>query len=162
MAQPPATAKRVKTAETDWPLRPHQQEQRQNRVNVFVSFVSSSNTGTNPNVGICSTTVSIPFDVRAIEIDAVSSSDGVAVVPIIIGIQELAGYFGKQLHALTPNVGASLGSSHHEFARPVPMQGQRLTFDLYQANGTENVVAPFTDATSVPVVVRLSFLRNTK
>lgn len=163
MAQPLATAKRVKTAETDWPLRPHVQEQRQNVVNVFVPFNSSTSAANNR--GIVSVTVSIPFDVKSIEIDAVSGAVASGALPtMLIGIDELAPYFGQVLHALTPNIGSNMTSTRHEFQRPVPMQGQKLTFNLYNPSTSAGSTAlvDYTFSTALPVCVRLSFHRNTK
>ena len=161
MAQPLATAKRIRTEETNWPLRPHVQEQRQNVVNVFVPFNTS--TTASSNFGIVNVQVSIPFDVKSIDVDAVAGAVASGALPtMLIGIQELEPYFGQVLHALTPNIGSNMAPTRHEFQRPIPMQGQRLTFNVYQppASSTFPLVA-YTFGTAMPVCVRLTFHRNT-
>lgn len=163
MAQPLATAKRIKTAETDWPLRPHVQEQRQNVIQVFFPFYSSATPANN--IGIASIQVSIPYDVKAIEIDGVASTTaGTPFVPMIVGFQELSSYFGNMLHTFTPNTGSAVGVSRHEFMRPVPMQGQKLTLNLYQPDSTSTTGIPkvYSESTAVAGVLRISFIRNPK
>lgn len=169
MAQPMATSKRIKTSETNWPLRAHPQEHRQDVVTKFFPFSIAS--GASTGAALCSVTVSIPFDVKAIRVDAnatnISFSGASKTYPAYgIGITELEPYFGQVLHSITPGSGGGLGSSRHEFMRPVPMQGQRLTFNLYNppSSGTTSGAWAAASADSVSVdtgiVVRIEFIRQ--
>lgn len=170
MAQPPATAKRVKTEETNWPLRPHVQEQRQNVVHQFVSFCSYD-TADVRNLNFGSFVASVPFDVKAIEVDVIAGPDNSTTsrAPMLIGIPQLDAFFGTTLHAVVPGVGGSkLAPTRHEFARPFPMQGMQLSLRLTSPSTTSGFLGigstiPYTTAGSVPPgVMRLSYYRNTK
>lgn len=120
MAQPRATAKRIKTEETNFPLRPHVAEWRQRKYTMIVpiKIAASATTG----LGIASFTASVPFDVGSVTMEAtVDSNQGV------LGIREWAGIFGPA-QAPVP----SWTSLTHDFPRPVPIQGTKFTVDAWR------------------------------
>lgn len=68
MAQPRASAKRIKTEETNFPLRPHVVEWRQKKYTMIVpiKIAASATTG----LGIASFIASVPFDVGSVTMEA--------------------------------------------------------------------------------------------
>lgn len=67
MAQPIATSKRIRTEETNFPLRAHPQEWRQRKFTIIVpiNIAASATTG----LGVASFVASVPFDVGSVTME---------------------------------------------------------------------------------------------
>lgn len=154
MAQPRATAEKVRTSETDWPLRPHVQEQRQNSVTYIYGDVRN----TSPAI---IRLPPVPFEVDRIEFSASGGFNvGLNGPCFLFSIDELVPFFGRFVHAR--EMANDMSPTVHEFARPYQVP-PTYALSLFLGDSTAGQVGRVKVPTDgVRFGLRITFHRNPK
>lgn len=159
MALPPADDTPVETEETDWPLRPHAQEQRQNVFNVFLTAKEPNSTLARNAVPI-----TLPCDVDSVDLEVINGGPGNAAFGADSRLWRMT-IEGLGIGDATPvactGFGAgTMGRVTFEYPRPQLVQGMRLLVRLWL--GWTNTLGDLNQPSTNNYIIRLTFYRNTK